>query len=77
MSTNFNLEKSMKKLEDIVENLDSNTITLDKSLKLFEDGVKIVKECESHLSETEQKIEVITSSAKNKFDSKPFSNEAE
>ena len=72
----FNLEKSLKKLEDIVDKLDSSNTSLEKSLQLFEDGVNIIKLCEKHLSETEQKIEILVSSINNKFQTKPFEPES-
>jgi exodeoxyribonuclease VII small subunit len=53
-------EKSLEKLEEIVEQLEGEDVPLDKSLKLFEDGIKQVRYCEKKLSEAEGKIEKLT-----------------
>lgn len=50
-------ESSLEKLEEIVEKLEEPDLPLDKSLKLFEDGIKQARFCESRLSEAEGKVE--------------------
>lgn len=52
-----NFEKSVKKLEEIVEKMEEEDLPLDKSLKLFEDGIKQARFCEEKLSEAEGKVE--------------------
>lgn len=52
-------EESMKKLEKIVEDLESGDLTLDKALKKFEEGVKLSKFCSDKLEETEKKITLL------------------
>jgi len=52
-----NFEVSLKKLEEIVEQLEEPDLPLDKSLKLFEDGIKQARFCEGKLSEAEAKVE--------------------
>ena len=49
-------EDSIKKLENIVEELESGDLTLDKALKKFEEGVKLSKFCFDKLEETEKTI---------------------
>jgi len=49
-------ESSIKKLEAIVENLEEGDLNLDTSLKSFEEGVALVKECQKIISEAELKV---------------------
>ena len=50
----------MRDLEKVVEQLESGDLTLDKSLKEFEKGVKLSRDCEAALTEAEQKVQVLT-----------------
>jgi exodeoxyribonuclease VII small subunit len=50
-------ENSLKRLEEIVSNLEEPDLSLDKSLKLFEDGIKLARFCEKKLTEAEGKVE--------------------
>lgn len=52
-----NFESSLKKLETIVTALEEPDLPLDESLKLFEEGIKEARLCESKLEETEGKVE--------------------
>ena len=49
--------ESMKRLEQIVAALEAGGAELDETLKLFEEGSKLLKECKSELSEAEGKVE--------------------
>ena len=49
-------ENALNELETIIEELESGSPTLDKMMQLFEDGMKLMKECQVHLSEAEGKI---------------------
>jgi len=57
MSENF--EENLKKLEEIVQTLDSGTITLDDALKAFEQGVKLSRGCHKKLQDAEKKVEIL------------------
>ena len=52
-------EESLKKLEKIVEKLEDGNVNLDDSIKSFEEGVALVKECQKQLSEAEIKIQTL------------------
>ena len=52
-------EESLKKLEKIVKKLEDGNINLDDSIKSFEEGVALVKECQKQLSEAEIKIQTL------------------
>jgi len=50
-------EESVTSLEDVVKKLESGDLTLDESLKSFEEGVKLSRLCEQKLDEAKGKIE--------------------
>ena len=52
-------EQSAKRLEEIVNALENNTVSLDDSLKLFEEGIKLTKYCENELKNIENKASKI------------------
>ncbi len=52
-------EKKLKRLEEIVEKMETGDLSLDDSLKSFEEGVKLSKECHVQLSEAEQKVKLL------------------
>lgn len=58
----FELEKAMGDLETIVEQLEAGELTLDKSLKEFEKGVRLSRECQKALTEAEQKVQILIDS---------------
>lgn len=55
----IDLEKSLAELEAIVEQLESGELPLDKSLKEFERGVRLSRECQGALKEAEQRVQVL------------------
>lgn len=56
---NLDLEKSMAELEKIVSELESGDLSLDKSLRQFEKGVRISRECQAVLNEADQKVQLL------------------
>lgn len=52
-------ETSLGKLETIVTQLEDGDLSLEESLKLFEDGVKLSRECQERLNQAERRIEVL------------------
>ncbi len=56
-------EASLSDLEKIVRELEQGDSTLEESLKLFEDGVKLSRECQERLSQAERRIEVLLTDA--------------
>ena len=49
--------ESMKRLEEIVAALEAGGTGLDETLKLFEEGSKLLKSCQAEFSEAEGKVE--------------------
>ncbi len=57
----ISFEESIKKLEEIAQKLERGETSLDESLKLFEEGVKILKACNEEIDNAEQKVNVLLS----------------
>ena len=62
-SKTFDLEKSLQSLEDLVEELESGDLPLEKAMKKFEEGIKLTRGCQTALREAEQKVEILLQSA--------------
>ena len=58
-------EDSMIELEEVVSKLETGDVTLDDSLKLFEQGIKLAKSCQKKLDDAEKKVKI--SSVKSPF----------
>ena len=54
-----NFESNLKKLEVIVDKLESGDIGLEESVKLYEEGMKIKKTCDKKLKDIEMQIKKI------------------
>jgi len=68
-------EKALENLESIVANLEGGDLELEKSLKTFEDGIKMAKICQSHLSAAEKKIEKLVTDKKGEPVTEPLEGE--
>ncbi len=68
-------EQSLKQLEEIIEELESGDLPLEKALKKFEEGVKLSKYCSVKLDETERKISILTKDQDGNLTEKPFISE--
>ena len=55
-----NFEKSLEQLEALVNKLEKGGLSLEESLKCFEQGVKLTRECRQALQSAEQKISVLS-----------------
>ena len=54
-----NFEELIEKLEEITNKLEKEQLSLDESVKLFEEGMQISKECNSKLEAAEKKITIL------------------
>lgn len=52
-------ETSLKRLEDIVNEMETSNLDIDKAMKLFEEGISLVNQCSLKLDETKKKIEIL------------------
>lgn len=54
-----NFESSLEALEKIVRELEEGDLPLEKSLELFEQGVRLSRECQERLTQAERRIEIL------------------
>ncbi len=57
----MDFEKKLGRLEEIVLKMDKGDLALEDSLKLFEEGIKLSRECQSRLSEAEAQVKKLIS----------------
>ncbi len=57
----MDFEKKLSRLEEIVQKMEKGDLALEESLKLFEEGVQLSRECHSRLSEAETKVKLLMS----------------
>lgn len=66
-------EKNLKTLEDIVEKMSDEKLSLNEALKSFEKGMQMVKKCREDLNKAEQKVEkLIKVYEDGKIETEPF-----
>jgi len=52
-------EASLEALEEIVHQLEGGDLPLEKSLELFEDGIRLSRQCQERLNQAERRIEIL------------------
>lgn len=62
MEKEINVEEQLKRLQEIVNKIESSSISIDESISLYEEGQKIIKSLENALQEAEKKVETIVQS---------------
>lgn len=65
-------EPSLQKLETIVKSLESGSLSLEDSLTAFQEGVCLVKQCQTLLTQAEQKVDVLIKASGENIETKPF-----
>ncbi|HIM95491.1 MAG TPA: exodeoxyribonuclease VII small subunit [Gammaproteobacteria bacterium] len=60
MTKKFDFNKGLLELEGIVKTMESGDLSLEDSLKYFEQGVQLTRQCQSALSKAEQKIALLS-----------------
>lgn len=58
-NTPKSFEASLEALEQIVRDLEQGDLPLEKSLELFEQGIRLSRECQERLNQAERRIEVL------------------
>ncbi len=64
-------EDALKRLEEIVQRMESGDLALEDSLGLFEEGVRLTRVCSQRLDEAEKKIELLTRDEKGGVKAEP------
>jgi exodeoxyribonuclease VII small subunit len=73
----LNFEQSLARLEEIARGLEDNKLGLNDSLVIYEEGVKLLRQCQGLLQQAERKIELLTGvDASGQAITKPFDAEA-
>lgn len=69
----LDFEQALVELERVVSAMEAGNMPLEESLKAFEQGVRLTRECQQALLEAEQKVELLLSTNKGP-ETKPFSD---
>ena len=75
MATKKTFEENMLRLEAIVAQLEKGEAPLDESLKLFEEGTKLIGECRTALDKAEQQVVKLMKSTDGEPVETPFASE--
>ena len=70
-------ESSLEELEAIVRELEQGELPLEKSLELFEQGVKLSRECQERLNQAERRIEILMRDNQGRPTVRPFEPESD
>jgi exodeoxyribonuclease VII small subunit len=65
-------EEALKKLEKIVEDLESGDLSLDEALKKYQEGIELSRMCSARLESAKKKIDVLVKNKKGEFEFKPL-----
>ena len=55
----FNFEEALVELERLVSSMEEGELSLEDSMKAFEKGIKLTRECQSALQKAEQKVQIL------------------
>ncbi|MCP4368731.1 MAG: exodeoxyribonuclease VII small subunit [Deltaproteobacteria bacterium] len=69
-------EQSMKKLEQVVQELESGDLPLEEAMEKFEEGIKLSNLCSEKLDETEKKITLLLQDQEGSVLEKPFESDS-
>ena len=65
-------EKALSRLEEIARQLESGDIPLEDSLKMYEEGMKLIAFCNQKLNEAEKKVQKLTRNPDGEFVTEPL-----
>ena len=72
MAKEKTFEQAMKRLEEIVEQLEEGELPLEKSLKLFEEGINLSKFLTQKLAKAEVKVQKLIKTQEGKYKTEPL-----
>ncbi len=75
--TEMKFEDALKRLEEIVQELEQSEPELDRSLEIFEEGIKLARWCTRKLDEANKKIETLSRDDEGEIRSQPFPGTSE
>lgn len=59
----IDLEKSLERLESLIDELEKGDLPLETAMKKFEEGVKLTRRCQAALKDAEQRVEILLKNA--------------
>lgn len=68
-------EDSLKRLDEIVDRLEDDDLSLEESLKFFEEGVELARTCGKRLDEAEKKVTLLVKDREGILKQEPFDDE--
>ncbi len=72
-----NFEHQLKRLEEIVKQLESGQLPLEDSLKIFEEGVHLSRTCHERLGDAERRVELLLQDASGGLKTEPYPEHAD
>jgi exodeoxyribonuclease VII small subunit len=70
--TDLKFEDCLTRLEQIVGQLEGGTLSLEDSLKVFEEGIQLARHCAKYLADAERRIEILAKDEGGALGQKPF-----
>ena len=68
-------EQSLQKLESLVKGLESGSLPLEEALTAFQEGVGLVKQCQTLLAQADQKVDILIKASSESIETKPFKSD--
>ncbi|MBM4283938.1 MAG: exodeoxyribonuclease VII small subunit [Deltaproteobacteria bacterium] len=65
-------EQALTRLEEVLENLEHGGLSLEESVRAFEEGVRLVKHCHDQLDRVERRVELLLKDEAGRFVTRPF-----
>ncbi len=65
ITESINFENSLTELEKIVETMEKGDLSLEDSLKYFEQGINLTRHCQESLKDAEQKVKILSEQSQN------------
>ena len=75
--TDLTFEDCLTRLEQIVGQLEAGKLSLEESLRVFEEGIGLARHCAKYLTDAERRIELLAKDDTGALTQKPFAWEAE
>jgi exodeoxyribonuclease VII small subunit len=70
--TDLKFEDCLTRLEQIVGQLEAGSLSLEESLKVFEEGIGLARHCAKYLADAERRIEILAKDEAGALSQKPF-----
>ncbi|RLA90268.1 MAG: exodeoxyribonuclease VII small subunit [Deltaproteobacteria bacterium] len=72
-----NFEEALKRLENLIQQLESGDLPLEQALQIFEEGMRLIRFCTHKLDEVEKKVEILLRDEEGRLVTQPFVAPAE